>query len=107
MSKLFTLKFPARTHQLWDYVDLSHVLGTIAHRNFITRKEAIQRATSYMAGSDAIKGIYMLVLRNDDVLQLLQIGPRGGVKVIWTFGDVTKAREAMILDDELDRHLAI
>ena len=58
----------------------------LAYRRFVTLADA--RAAAKRACWDGVRSIQFLVLRADDKVQLISIGPRGGRKVLWNFGKI-------------------
>jgi len=72
--------------QLFDVTDL-------AAKNWVSYRDAKHSAREFFESetSKGIKSLTYLVLRADDKVQLITIGPKGGVRVRWTFGRATRS----------------
>lgn len=51
-----------------------------------TRAEAIASARAQFEANPAIRRVLSYIMRADDSVALVEIGPRGGVRVLWSFG---------------------
>ena len=58
----------------------------VAEKNFVTLQQAKASAKDMFANGAGMAKITFLVLRADDSVQLISIGPLGGIKVVWKFG---------------------
>lgn len=59
-------------------------------------KAALRRMATPLFKNKAIKRlVYFLVDGSNDQLQLASIGPRGGIKIEWTFGPITRATKLL------------
>jgi len=58
----------------------------LADRRFVTLADA--KASAKSTCWDGVRSVMFIVLRADDKVQLISIGPRGGRKVLWNFGKI-------------------
>jgi hypothetical protein len=81
---LMTAKTAARVEAAGN--DLGDVCALLsAHRRgqrLTPRREALARARHTIASNPAIAGLQLLVWNGDDSIELVKVGPRGGVKRI-------------------------
>ena len=74
------LSLPLPASPIRDMFDVED----LAYRRFVTLADA--KASAKRACWDGVRSMAFLVLRADDRVQLISIGPRGGRKVLWNFG---------------------
>ena len=61
---------------------------TLAYKRWVSYREAKNSAKEFFnrCKDGSVRSLNYIVLRADDRVQLVTIGPRGGVQVRWNFG---------------------
>ena len=100
----FGAKFPRPDHKIWQEcpeLDESQVFAAVAGATIKTTTEMLYRKPVFMlleavkAGS--MESGYYLRLTGDDSIVLTKVGPRGGFRDVWKFGNSSKIREGLRL----------
>lgn len=74
---------PSREH--FSVADVAAIFAPGGRRTLPLLAEARRNAVNFMAREPAAKAVTSFVLRGDDRVQLVQFGPKGGRKTLWTF----------------------
>lgn len=84
-----SLRFPPRDSHLNEMFRVEDIQEVIQGRGIATTlNEAKSQGVRTCRANPTIRSVVFLVLRHNDDLQLVQIGRRGGVTVLWNFGRV-------------------
>ena len=85
------LRLPRSDSALRTQIDIHQLAELGASRSWDqlpTFAQARRQAVIAMHNDPAIRSINSLTLRADDTLELIQVGPKGGVKTLWRFGSI-------------------
>lgn len=83
------LRLPPRDSAIRECFDTAHLAELCAPENRLklpTFREAKVNAREFFLKNKGVKQVNTITLRADGELWLIQIGPRGGWKVLWNFG---------------------
>ena len=86
-----SLSLPLSSSPLRSMFDVAH-LAEIAHpanrSKLRTFREAVTSAREYLAAERGAKAVNTICLCADGTLQLVSVGPKGGIKRLWNFGTI-------------------
>ena len=78
---------PSPSFLLSREIDCDHMLEVLGRWfDLPTRSEAVASAHAQFAENPAIRSVTRYVMLADDSVALAEIGPRGGFRVLWSFG---------------------
>ena len=83
------LALPSASSALRNLFDVAHLAEIAAPANrakLRTFREAVTSARQYRAAEHGAKAVYTICLCADGTLQLVSVGPKGGIKRLWNFG---------------------
>jgi len=78
------LNFPIKTSELRDLFDVSDL---VSWRTLPTFPQALRGARATVAGDPAIAAVNSICLRANGDVWLIKVGPRGGWRRLWNFGN--------------------
>jgi len=84
-----SLSLPSASHPARDLFDVAHLAQVAAPENrakLHTLISAKASAKAFLSTNTFAKSVVFIVIRADGHLHLMQIGPKGGHKVLWDFG---------------------
>ena len=88
-----SLSLPPTTHPAREHVDID-LLASLGdpqmRRQLPTLRQARDNAARAFAADDAIRRIHTVVMRADGNVELISIGPRGGWRTAWRFGQICR-----------------
>lgn len=85
------LRLPPQDSTIRECFDMAHLAEIVAPENRLklqTFREALSNAKSFFAQNKGVKVVNSVTLRANGELWLIQVGPRGGWKVLWNFGQL-------------------
>jgi hypothetical protein len=85
------LRLPNRDSHIRELFDMNDLVSLASPENRMklpTFREALVSAKRTLAGDKAIRAVHTLTLRANGELWLMKVGPRGGWKVLWNFGQL-------------------
>jgi hypothetical protein len=85
------LRLPPQDSKVRECFDLSHLAEMCAPENRLklpTFRQALTNAKSFFGQNKGVKVVNSVTLRANGELWLIQVGPRGGWKVLWNFGQL-------------------
>jgi hypothetical protein len=83
------LVLPSASSALRNLFDVAHLAEIAAPANrakLRTFREAVTSARQYLAAERGAKAVNTICLCADGTLQLVSVGPKGGIKRLWNFG---------------------
>ena len=83
------LALPSSSSSLRGLFDVSHLVEMAAPQNrakLPTFRQAVTAARQYMAAEAHAKSVNVICFCADGTLQLVGVGPKGGIKRLWNFG---------------------
>ena len=73
---------------LFDVAHLAEIASPANRAKLPTFRDAVASARQHMANDRAAKAINVICICADDTLQLVRVGPKGGIKRLWNFGEI-------------------
>ena len=67
--------------------ELCDIRALVDYQQLPTFQEAKRSAANTFASDPAVSRVFTQTIRANGNVHLLSIGPKGGVKVLWNFGD--------------------
>ena len=98
--KNYEMKIPCKNSIVWDHVNIEDVVDAIRNHAYITKREAMKSAKKFFSYEPIAKFICYLVISGNDDLHLVKIGPRGGYKILWNFGNIPQIRANIMFDKQ-------
>jgi hypothetical protein len=85
------LRLPPQDSAIRECFDTAHLAELCAPENRLklpTFREALSNAKAFFLENKSVRNVNSVTLRADGELWLIQVGPRGGWKVLWNFGQL-------------------
>jgi aspartate ammonia-lyase len=79
-----SLLLPPLNSPLRDLFEVSMLADYMKLPNF---RQALTDARAYMKAEKAVRSVYVLCIRANGDIELLRVGPRGGWKPLFNFGN--------------------
>lgn len=73
---------------LFDVEALAEIAAPANRSKLRTFREAVTSARQYMATERGAKAVNTICVCADGTLQLVRVGPKGGIKRLWNFGSI-------------------
>ena len=84
-----SLSLPPSSSTLRTFFDVAHLAEIASPANrakLCTFRQAITSARAFLAAERSTKEVNTICICADGSLQLIRVGPKGGVRRLWNFG---------------------
>jgi hypothetical protein len=73
--------------ELFDVADLATLGNFEGLRKLPTLRQALHAGREFLAANKAARSLHSIVLRGNGDVALIYVGPRGGWREVWNFGN--------------------